>query len=66
MVIESDVDDANVKMKAYLRRGKAYEQQEKLKKAKEDMIKVKELQPYNMQASQALSMAACFLLFLQF
>jgi tetratricopeptide (TPR) repeat protein len=47
--------DKNVLLKAYLRRGLAYEQLEKYGQAKEDMLSVKQLQYDNKQASQCLN-----------
>jgi tetratricopeptide (TPR) repeat protein len=41
------LDDTNVLLKAYLRRGLAYEHLEKYKLACNDLKRVKELQPYN-------------------
>ena len=49
------LSDQNVLAKAYQRRGYALEQLEKYKEAREDMQRVKEIQPNNMQASQALT-----------
>lgn len=48
------VSDKAVLLKAFLRRGLAYEQLEKYLEAKEDMLSVKELQYDNKQASQCL------------
>ena len=42
-------------MKAYLRRGLAYEQLEKFLQAREDMFSVKALQADNKQASNSLN-----------
>lgn len=42
-------------IKAYLRRGLAYEQTEKYKLAVNDLYRVRELQPMNKQAQQALT-----------
>lgn len=47
--------DKNVLLKAYLRRGLAYEEMEKYLQAKEDMLSVKQLQHDNKQASQCLN-----------
>jgi len=47
--------DKNVILKAFLRRGLAYETLEKFLQAKEDMLTVKQLQFDNKQASQCLS-----------
>jgi hypothetical protein len=41
------LDDINVLVKAYLRRGLAYEHMEKYKLAVNDLIRVRELQPTN-------------------
>jgi hypothetical protein len=41
------LDDSNVIVKAYLRRGLAYEMLEKYKLACNDLFRVRELQPYN-------------------
>lgn len=49
------ISDKTVLLKAFLRRGLAYEQIEKYLKAKEDMHSVKELQYDNKQASQCLN-----------
>ncbi|CDW85227.1 rna polymerase ii-associated protein 3 isoform 2 [Stylonychia lemnae] len=49
------INDITILAKAYLRRGFAYEHLEKIADAKEDMIRVKEIQPNNQQASQALT-----------
>lgn len=48
------LDDMNVLLKAYLRRGLAYEHLEKYKLACNDLKRVKELQPYNQQAQNAM------------
>ena len=45
------ISDKTVLLKAFLRRGLAYEQLEKYLEAKEDMLSVKELQYDNKQAS---------------
>lgn len=42
-------------IKAFLRRGKAYEQVEKFLEAKEDMLSVKSLNATNKQASEILN-----------
>ena len=49
------ITDKNVVIKAFLRRGLAYESMEKYLQAKEDMISVKELQFDNKQASQCIN-----------
>ena len=41
------VDDVNMLIKAYLRRGVAYENTEKYKLAVNDLVRVRELQPMN-------------------
>ena len=46
--------DINVLLKAYLRRGLAYEHVEKYKLAINDLTRVRELQPYNKQAQQGI------------
>lgn len=46
--------DVSVLLKAYLRRGLAYESNEKYLQAREDMLSVKQLQSDNKQASQCL------------
>lgn len=48
------IADKTLLVKAYLRRGLAYEQIEKFLPAKEDMLTVKQLQADNKQASQCL------------
>ena len=48
------LEDINVLIKAYLRRGLAYEHMEKYKLASNDLYRVRELQPANKQAQQAL------------
>lgn len=48
------IDDINVLIKAYLRRGVAYEHLEKYKLAANDLHRVREVQPMNRQAQQAL------------
>ena len=49
------ITEKTVLVKAFLRRGLAYEQIEKYLQAKEDMLSVKELQYDNKQASQCLN-----------
>jgi tetratricopeptide (TPR) repeat protein len=49
------ISDKTVLLKAFLRRGLAYEQIEKYLQAKEDMLSVKELNYDNKQASQCLN-----------
>mmetsp|Transcript_34737 Transcript_34737/g.53346 ORF Transcript_34737/g.53346 Transcript_34737/m.53346 type:complete len:405 (-) Transcript_34737:500-1714(-) len=49
------IADPNVLLKAYLRRGLAYEQLEKFLLAREDMLSVKQLQPSNNMASKCLN-----------
>lgn len=49
------IDDVNVLIKAYMRRGLAYEQQEKYKAAINDLVRVRELQPTNVQAQQGIT-----------
>lgn len=44
------IEDINVLIKAYLRRGLAYESTEKYKLAVNDLYRVRELQPMNKQA----------------
>ena len=44
------IDDVNMLIKAYLRRGLAYESTEKYKNAIIDLMRVRELQPMNKQA----------------
>jgi tetratricopeptide (TPR) repeat protein len=53
--LEEHIKDKNILVKAHLRRGLAYETLEKYKDAKNDMTRVKELQPANSQASQGLT-----------
>ena len=53
-VIDSPIADKGIKLKAYVLRGFAYEAVDKLKLAKEDWTKVKELQPDNINATKAL------------
>ena len=48
------IEDINVLIKAYLRRGLALEHLEKYKPAVNDLIRVRELQPMNKQAQQAM------------
>lgn len=57
MVIDRSLylDDINVLVKAYLRRGLAYEHMEKYKPAVHDLIRVRELQPQNKQAQTAIN-----------
>lgn len=55
------LDDTNVLVKAYLRRGLAYEQLEKYKLACNDLHRVKELQPYNQQAQNAMTRCLKFI-----
>jgi len=49
------IDDVNVLIKAYLRRGLSYEQTERYKLAVNDLMRVRELQPSNKQAQQGIS-----------
>jgi tetratricopeptide (TPR) repeat protein len=49
------IEDKSLVLKVLTRRGLAYEQIEKFELAKQDMMKVKVLQPSNMDASRALS-----------
>lgn len=44
------IEDVNMLIKAYLRRGLAYESTEKYKLAINDLMRVRELQPMNKQA----------------
>jgi len=44
------LDEINILVKAYIRRGLAYEHVEKFKLAVHDFARVRELQPYNKQA----------------
>lgn len=44
------IDDINILMKAYLRRGLAYEQREKYRLSANDLHRVREVQPTNRQA----------------
>ena len=57
MVIDRSLylDDINVLVKAYLRRGLAYEHMEKYKLAVNDLTRVRELQPENRQALTAIN-----------
>ena len=57
MVIDRSLylDDINVLVKAYLRRGLAYEHMEKYKPAVNDLSRVRELQPENRQALTAIN-----------
>ena len=48
------IDDVNILIKAYLRRGLAYESVEKFKAAINDLTRVRELQPMNKQAQQGI------------
>jgi hypothetical protein len=48
------IEDINVLIKAYLRRGLAFETTEKYRKAINDLLRVRELQPANKQASQGI------------
>mmetsp|Transcript_8207 Transcript_8207/g.11362 ORF Transcript_8207/g.11362 Transcript_8207/m.11362 type:complete len:272 (-) Transcript_8207:955-1770(-) len=48
------IDDVNMLIKAYLRRGLAYESTEKFKNAIIDLMRVRELQPMNKQAQQGI------------
>lgn len=49
------MDNASILVKAYLRRGLAYEHQEKYKLAANDLRRVREMEPYNKQAATALT-----------
>jgi tetratricopeptide (TPR) repeat protein len=49
------INDIQVLAQAYLGRGYGYEILEKFKEAKEDMTRVKELQPSNQEASKGLT-----------
>ena len=49
------VQDSSVLAKAYLLRGYAYESIDKFKEAKEDMTRVRELQPSNQEATKVLT-----------
>jgi hypothetical protein len=49
------LEDINVLVKAYLRRGLAYEHMEKYKLAVHDLTRVRELQPENKQAQTAIN-----------
>ena len=55
------LDDTNVLLKAYLRRGLAYEKCEKFKLACNDLQRVKELQPFNQQAQNAMTRCLKFI-----
>ena len=48
------IDNVDMLVKAYLRRGLAYEQTEKYKLAVNDLTRVRELQPMNKQAQQGI------------
>ncbi len=48
-------DDKNLLTKALLRRGMAYEQNEKYRQAKEDFVHIKTHDPYNRQASEGMT-----------
>ena len=48
------IDNVDMLIKAYLRRGLAYEQTEKYKLAINDLTRVRELQPMNKQAQQGI------------
>ena len=48
------IDNVDMLVKAYLRRGLAYEQTEKFKLAVNDLTRVRELQPMNKQAQQGI------------
>lgn len=48
------LDDINVLIKAYTRRGLAYENLEKFKLAVNDLTRVRELQPFNKQAQSGI------------
>mmetsp|Transcript_7226 Transcript_7226/g.12200 ORF Transcript_7226/g.12200 Transcript_7226/m.12200 type:complete len:115 (+) Transcript_7226:239-583(+) len=52
---EEFITDQSVVLKAYLRRGLAYEQSEKYLKARDDMLTVKEIQFDSKIASQCLT-----------
>ena len=54
-VIDSSAATNDMKLKAYILRAYAYEAIDRIKKAKNDWIKVKELQPDNFDASKALT-----------
>jgi tetratricopeptide (TPR) repeat protein len=53
--LESGITDNAIRLKAHILRGYAYEQVDRLKLAKEDWSKVKELHPENIDASKALA-----------
>ena len=55
LAMESAILDQNLVIKALFRRGTAYEKIEKYKEAKEDMMRVKTLQPSNIEASKCLT-----------
>lgn len=48
------VDNRNLKIKAHLRRGYAFEEKDKLGHAKKDYVAIKMLDPGNMNASRGL------------
>jgi hypothetical protein len=52
--MQEQLSEVSVLLKAYLRRGLAYETSEKYLQAKEDMLSVKQLQVDNKQASQCM------------
>lgn len=54
-VINSPITDREIKLKAYILRAYAHEDVDKIKLAREDWIKVKEMQPGNIDASKALT-----------
>jgi hypothetical protein len=49
------ITDSSLLTKAFLGRGYAYESIEKFAEAKEDMTRVRELQPSNQEATRALT-----------
>lgn len=49
------IEDINVLIKAYLRRAAAYEHIERFKLAVADLMRVRELQPYNKQAQTGIA-----------
>jgi tetratricopeptide (TPR) repeat protein len=49
------INDSNILAKAYLLRGYAYESIDKFNEAKEDMTRVRELQPSNQEATKVLT-----------
>lgn len=57
-VIEDKAATNEILLKAYILRAFAYESIDKLKKAKDDWVKVKELQPGNLDAAKGLSRIA--------